>query len=95
VELPNLYDGGPQRYTPRTAKSIWNKVNVENVGRLLSEGYMAEHGLRQVEAAKADGRWHRANRAGKDMKIVDDFQGAIEAEPKANATLAKLTEQNR
>jgi uncharacterized protein YdeI (YjbR/CyaY-like superfamily) len=84
-----------QRYTPRTAKSIWSKINVDNVERLIADGQMTEHGLLQVEAAKADGRWDRAYGAGKDMKIADDFQAAIDAEPEAKAMLAKLTEQNR
>lgn len=84
-----------QRYTPRTAKSIWSKINVENVGRLLADGKMTEHGMAEVEAAKADGRWGRAYGAGKDMKIAEDFQAAIDAEPEAKAMLRKLTEQNR
>lgn len=84
-----------QRYTPRTAKSIWSKINVENIDRLIAEGRMTEHGLKQVAAAKADGRWDRAYGAGKDMKIAEDFQAAIDAEPLAKAMLAKLTEQNR
>lgn len=84
-----------QRYTPRTTKSIWSKVNVGNVARLVGEGRMTEHGLKQVDAAKADGRWDRAYGAGKDMKIADDFQAAIDLEPAAKAMLAKLTAQNR
>ena len=56
---------------------------------------MTEHGLRQVEAAKADGRWDRAYASGKDMKIPDDLQAAIDAEPGAKAMLAKLSAQNR
>ena len=46
-----------QRYTPRGRKSIWSRINVDNVARLVGEGRMTEHGLAQVEAAKADGRW--------------------------------------
>jgi uncharacterized protein YdeI (YjbR/CyaY-like superfamily) len=84
-----------QRYTPRTAKSIWSKINVENVDRLIADGRMTEHGLKQVEAAKSDGRWDRAYGSGKDMKIAEDFQAAIDAEPLAAAMLARLTEQNR
>jgi len=84
-----------QRYTPRGRKSIWSKINVDNVARLVKDGRMTEHGLKHVEAAKADGRWDRAYRAGKDMKIPADLQAAIDAEPKAKAMLAKLTEQNR
>ncbi|MBD9506918.1 YdeI/OmpD-associated family protein [Ensifer sp. ENS10] len=84
-----------QRYSPRGKKSIWSKINVDNVARLIEEGRMTEFGLRQVEAAKADGRWDRAYASGKDMQIPDDLQAAIDAEPKAKEMLAKLSAQNR
>jgi uncharacterized protein YdeI (YjbR/CyaY-like superfamily) len=84
-----------QRYTPRGKKSIWSQINVANVARLIAEGRMTAHGLTEVEAAKADGRWDRAYGAGKAMAIPDDLQAAIEASPRAKAMLGKLTEQNR
>ena len=84
-----------QRYTPRGKKSIWSKINCDNVARLIDEGRMTEHGLRQVEAAKADGRWDRAYDGSQDMKIPVELQAAIDAEPKAKAMLAKLSAQNR
>ncbi|WP_165186270.1 YdeI/OmpD-associated family protein [Caulobacter soli] len=84
-----------QRYTPRGKKSIWSQINVDNVARLVAEKRMTEHGLREVEAAKADGRWDQAYGSGKGLKIADDLQAAIDASPKAKAMLAKLTEQNR
>jgi len=84
-----------QRYTPRTARSIWSQINVDNVARLIAAGHMTRYGLEQVEAARADGRWDRAYGSGQGMKIPDDLQAAIDAEPKARAMLAKLTEQNR
>ena len=84
-----------QRYTRRGKKSIWSQINVDNVARLITEGRMTEYGLEEVEAAKADGRWARAYKSGKDMKIPDDLQAAIDAEPKAKQMLATLTEQNR
>jgi uncharacterized protein YdeI (YjbR/CyaY-like superfamily) len=84
-----------QRYTPRTRKSIWSQINVDNVARLIAEGRMTEHGLREVEAAKADGRWDRAYGSGKGMAIPDDLQAAIDAVPAAKAMLGKLTAQNR
>ncbi|MET0455922.1 MAG: hypothetical protein ABW137_29125 [Mycobacterium sp.] len=46
-----------QRFSPRKPKSAWSKSNVERVQRLIDAGRMREPGLRQVEAAKADGRW--------------------------------------
>ncbi|AWI57498.1 YdeI/OmpD-associated family protein [Sinorhizobium fredii] len=84
-----------QRYTPRGRKSTWSQINVDNVARLIEEGRMTAHGLKQVEMAKADGRWDRAYKSGKDMKIPDDLQAAIDAEPKAKEMLGKLSEQNR
>ncbi|HWK66267.1 MAG TPA: YdeI/OmpD-associated family protein [Rhizobiaceae bacterium] len=84
-----------QRYTKRGRKSIWSKINVDNVARLIEEGRMTEHGLKQVEAAKADGRWQRAYKSGRDMKIPEDLQAAIDAEPQAREMLETLTEQNR
>ena len=84
-----------QRYTPRTRKSIWSQINVDNVARLIAEGRMTPHGLREVEAAKADGRWDRAYASGKGLKIPDDLQAAIDASPEAKRMLGKLSEQNR
>ena len=84
-----------QRYTRRGRKSVWSQINVDNVARLVDEGRMTEHGLKHVEAAKADGRWAKAYGAGKDLKIPDDLQAAIDAEPEAKAMLAKLSAQNR
>ena len=84
-----------QRYTRRRGKSLWSKINVGNVARLIQEGRMTQHGLKEVEAAKADGRWDRAYGSGKEMRIPDDLQAAIDAEPKARKMLSGLSEQNR
>lgn len=84
-----------QRFTPRSPKSIWSQINVDNVARLIGEGRMTAHGLREVDRAKADGRWDRAYASGKNLKIPDDLQTAIDAVPEAKAMLGKLTEQNR
>ena len=84
-----------QRYTPRGRKSVWSKINVDNVARLVADGRMSAHGLRHVDMAKADGRWDRAYGSGKELAIPADLQQAIDADPEAKAMLARLTEQNR
>ena len=84
-----------QRYTPRRARSIWSKINVANVERLISEGRMTEHGLREVEAARKDGRWYRAYAGSAEMEIPSDLAAAIDADPAAKAMYARLTAQNR
>ena len=84
-----------QRYTPRRKTSVWSQINVANVARLVKEGRMTEHGLREVDAAKADGRWDRAYGSSKEMRIPDDLQAAIDAVPRAKKMLATLSAQNR
>ncbi len=83
-----------QRYVPRGKKSVWSQVNVANVARLIEAGRMTEHGLKQVEAAKADGRWEAAYRI-KGSTVPDDLQAALDADPKAKAFFDTLTAQNR
>lgn len=84
-----------QRYTPRGRKSLWSRINVDNVARLIAEGRMTPHGLAHVEAAKADGRWQRAYAGTRAMAIPADLQAAIDADPAARATFATLSSQNR
>jgi uncharacterized protein YdeI (YjbR/CyaY-like superfamily) len=74
---------------------VWSKINVDNVARLIAEGRMTEHGLREVEAARRDGRWQRAYAGSREMALPDALVAAIEADPAASAMLAKLSAQNR
>jgi uncharacterized protein YdeI (YjbR/CyaY-like superfamily) len=86
-----------QRYTPRRPKSLWSQVNREHVARLIAEGRMTEHGFRQVELAKADGRWDAAYapmRTASAESIPADLRAAIEASPKALKTFGTLNRQN-
>jgi uncharacterized protein YdeI (YjbR/CyaY-like superfamily) len=83
-----------QRYTPRGRRSVWSQINVDNVARLTAEGRMTEYGLKQVDAARADGRWDAAYRV-KGAEVPVDLQAAIDADPKAKAMFETLTAQNR
>ena len=83
-----------QRISPRGKKSVWSQINVASVARLIEEGRMTEHGLKHVEAAKADGRWDAAYRV-KGATVPDDLMAAIDAEPQARAMFEVLTAQNR
>jgi uncharacterized protein YdeI (YjbR/CyaY-like superfamily) len=46
-----------QRFTPRRSRSKWSKANRGKVRKLIEEGRMKPSGMREVERAKADGRW--------------------------------------
>ena len=86
-----------QRFTPRRAKSIWSQVNRDHVARLTDAGRMTAHGQRQVDAAKADGRWEAAYapiRSATQATLPDDLRVAIEANARALATFRTLGRQN-
>ena len=86
-----------QRYTPRRARSIWSQINRDHVARLTAAGRMTPHGQRQVDAAKADGRWDAAYapmRSADKASIPEDLRAAIEANPRARKTFRTLGRQN-
>lgn len=84
-----------QRFSPRRPKSLWSVVNTERVERLTAAGRMTPHGQRQVDAAKADGRWARAYNSPSKTTLPDDLMAAIAAEPLALETLGTLNATNR
>lgn len=84
-----------QKFTPRRPKSVWSKINVAAVERLIEAGKMKPAGLRAVEAAKADGRWDRAYDPPSKVTIPDDLQQAIDANPAAAVFWATLNRSNR
>lgn len=80
-----------QKFTPRRSKSIWSKINVENVAGLIASGEMKPAGLKAVEAAKQDGRWAAAYSSQKNMEVPADFQSALNKNKKAKAFFETLT----
>jgi len=84
-----------QKFTPRTAKSIWSKVNCDKAEALIAEGRMQPAGLRQVELAKSDGRWERAYESQSKITIPDDFQSELDKNPKAKDFFNTLDSANR
>ncbi len=79
-----------QRYTPRTKKSMWSKINTANIERLTKEGRMRESGLREVERAKADGRWGAAYDSPINSKIPEDFTEQLKKNKKAEVFFGGL-----
>jgi uncharacterized protein YdeI (YjbR/CyaY-like superfamily) len=84
-----------QRFTPRRARSVWSKINVEKVASLIDAGRMREAGFAQIEAAKADGRWAQAYDGARTSAVPGDLLIALEAEPKSKAFFATVNAANR
>jgi uncharacterized protein YdeI (YjbR/CyaY-like superfamily) len=84
-----------QRFTPRRARSIWSKINVDKASALIEAGRMQAPGLAQIEAAKADGRWAKAYDGARTSVVPEDLLAALEAEPRAKAFFATINAANR
>ena len=84
-----------QQFTPRRPKSVWSKVNTEHVARLIEGGRMTPAGQKEIDAAKADGRWDAAYQSQSDFTLPDDFQAELEQHPEARAFFETLNKVNR
>lgn len=84
-----------QRFTPRTARSRWSKVNQDKVAVLIEQGRMEQPGLAEIERAKADGRWKAAYAGSKTATVPDDLAQALAANPAAAEFFKTLDSQNR
>jgi uncharacterized protein YdeI (YjbR/CyaY-like superfamily) len=84
-----------QRFTPRRARSVWSKVNVDKVATIIKEGRMQAAGLAQIEAAKTDGRWARAYDGARTSMVPVDLSAALDAAPMAKAFFAEINATNR
>jgi uncharacterized protein YdeI (YjbR/CyaY-like superfamily) len=83
-----------QKFTPRRPKSGWSKHNTEHAERLIQSGAMAAAGLKEVAAAKSDGRWKAAYDSFGNAEVPDDFIKAIAGNKKAKAFFATLNKTN-
>ncbi|WEF32033.1 YdeI/OmpD-associated family protein [Pseudoduganella chitinolytica] len=84
-----------QKFTPRAARSIWSKVNRDKVQALIDSGRMRPAGLKEIERARADGRWDAAYDSVSQATVPPGLQMALEANPAAQAFFATLDSRNR
>lgn len=83
------------RFTPRRRKGKWSLINVERAEQLIADGRVRARGLREIAAARADGRWEAAYPPPSRIEVPVDLQAALDAEPQAAAFFATLTGANR
>ncbi len=84
-----------QRFTPRKPRSKWSQVNREKVAKLIEAGRMKPTGLREVERAKADGRWDAAYEPQSAATVPDDLRLELEREEGAREFFETLNSTNR
>lgn len=83
-----------QKFTPRRARSMWSKINVEHIARLTDAGLMMPAGIAEVERAQADGRWQAAYDSPKSMVIPEEFMLELRNNKKALAFFDTLSKSS-
>lgn len=83
-----------QKFCPRTPKSIWSKVNIGHVERLIKDNKMRPAGFKAVEKAKSDGRWEKAYDSPSNMTIPEDFLKELGKNKKAEEFFNGLNKTN-
>lgn len=84
-----------QRFTPRRKRSIWSKRNIEHIARLITEGRMKPAGIKEAEAAKADGRWEVAYDGQGTMNLPADFLESLIKQKEAFIFYESLNKANK
>jgi len=83
------------RFTPRQPASIWSEKNRARALQLVQLGVMRRSGLREIDRARADGRWGRAYAGASTAKVPDDLRAALAKDKKAAAFFETLDAKNR
>ena len=91
---PNDKQSWLQKFTPRRPKSSWSKNNTQHAERLIKSGEIAPAGLKEVKAAKTDGRWKAAYDSFGNAAVPHDFLKELARNKKANAFFATLNRTN-
>ncbi len=76
-----------KRFTPRRPGSRWSKINTDKAEALIAAGRMQPAGLREVDSARADGRWAAAYAGQRTIAVPDDLRLALDANAAAAAFL--------
>lgn len=84
-----------QRFTRRTAKSPWSKINRAKAEALIAAGSMEPSGLAEVERAKGDGRWESAYDGAASSSVPADLAAALARSARALAFFETLDSANR
>jgi uncharacterized protein YdeI (YjbR/CyaY-like superfamily) len=84
-----------QKVTPRSAKSVWSKINKEKALALIKSGKMKPAGLKEIEQAKLDGRWDAAYDSASKSSVPTDFQSALDGNARAKKFFETLDSRNR
>jgi uncharacterized protein YdeI (YjbR/CyaY-like superfamily) len=84
-----------QKFSPRSSKSVWSKINRAKCLALIESGQMKPAGLEAIESAKNSGRWESAYDSPSGATVPSDLQLALNNSPRAKSFFETLDRANR
>jgi uncharacterized protein YdeI (YjbR/CyaY-like superfamily) len=84
-----------QKFTRRSGKSVWSKINKDKALALIKTEKMKPAGLKEIERAKVDGRWGAAYDSASKATVPGDFQSALDSNARAKDFFETLDSRNR
>lgn len=83
-----------QKFVHRRPRSLWSERNTGIALRLIKEKKMKPPGLKEIEAAKKDGRWQHAYSSSSKMEMPKDFLKELAKNKKAKKFFDTLNRAN-
>lgn len=84
-----------RKFTPRKDDSKWSESNKKRVEKMILEKRMTEYGMAKVEIAKKNGIWDKPEEPRPQFVMHEEFQTALNQNPKALKFLNSLNKADR
>jgi uncharacterized protein YdeI (YjbR/CyaY-like superfamily) len=79
-----------RKFTPRKDGSQWSALNKKRIEKLIAANRMTPVGLKKIESAKLNGKWHKSDRPQMGLEPSGDFMAALNSNKKAKENFSKL-----
>lgn len=80
-----------RKFTPRNEKSRWSALNKKRAEKMIHEGFMTQHGMKKIEAARQNGSWGaKEQRPVLKFERLPEFAAALQKSKKARETFDRL-----
>lgn len=82
-------DSSLLRFTPRSPRSSWSRVNRQRAASMIEQGLMTERGQALIELAKAKGTWQVVSDE-ESSAVPDDLRALLDRDEAARTNFEKF-----
>ncbi len=84
-----------QRFTPRRVDSNWSEINKGLAEKLIESGKMNKAGLKQIKAAKRNGKWGKITHKIEDIEFSNEILNIFVSNESAYKLFKNLTDNQQ